>query len=194
MSHLPSITEERGYLELIIGPMFSGKTSRLVGTYNYYTKNTEDRVLAINYIGDKRYHETLLSTHDSVTIPCEFMSSLRECVNTEYIEKVDVVLINEGQFFEDLYECVCIMVEKLHKKVYICGLDGDYRRKKIGQMLDLIPICDSLVKLTSKCSLCSNVALFSYRKSDDVEQYVIGSSDIYLPLCRHCYLSMDIHP
>ena len=57
MSHLSSITEEGGYLELIIGPMFSGKTSRLVEIYNHHNKNTENRVLTINYIGDKRYHD-----------------------------------------------------------------------------------------------------------------------------------------
>ena len=79
------------------------------------------------------------------------------------------------------------MVEELHKKVYVCGLDGDYRREKIGQLLDLIPMCDKIVKLTSICSLCHGVAIFSHRKTKQVEQYVIGSSDIYVPLCRRCY-------
>lgn len=178
-----------GYLELIIGPMFSGKTSRLVEIYKHYTENTSYRVLVINYIGDKRYHETMLSTHDNIYIPCEYSKTLSTWLNIERIAEVDVILINEGQFFDDLCECVHIMVEELHKKVYVCGLNGDYRREKIGGILDLIPICDKIVNLTSKCSLCNGVALFSYRKNDNASQYVIGSSDIYMPLCRCCYLS-----
>lgn len=181
-----------GYLELIIGAMFSGKTSRLVEIYKQYTDIMKDSVLVINYIGDNRYHENMLCTHDNVNIPCEYSKTLSIWLNSKRIAEVDVILVNEGQFFEDLYECVHIMVEKLHKKVYVCGLSGDYRRKKIGSILDLVPLCDKIIKLTSKCSLCHNMALFSYRKNDNADQYVIGGSDIYMPLCRCCYLSKNI--
>lgn len=177
-----------GYLELIVGPMFSGKSSRLVEIYNYYTENTDEIVVVINYVGDKRYHKTMMSTHDEKFIPCEFTSHLKEWIDTEYIRAANVILINEGQFFTDLYDSVRIMVEQLHKKVYVCGLDGDYRREKIGQILDLIPICDKIVKLKSKCSTCHDPALFSYRKTDHLDQYLIGSRDVYIPLCRCCYL------
>lgn len=185
---IPPPNTSGGYLELILGPMFSGKTSRLVEIYNHYNENTDENVIVINYIGDKRYHATMLSTHDEVFIPCEFTSSLKEWLDTSNIKNTDVILINEGQFFEDLYVSVHIMVEELHKKVYVCGLDGDYRREKIGHILDLIPICDNIVKLTSRCSLCHGVAIFSHRKTEQVEQYVIGSIDTYMPLCRRCYL------
>jgi thymidine kinase len=96
-------------------------------------------------------------------------------------------LINEGQFFADLYETVLDML-KCNKKVYICGLDGDFERKKFGQMLDLIPHCDHVIKMSSLCSLCKNGTrgIFSMRLSDEKQQTLIGS-DNYVPVCRNCY-------
>ena len=74
------------------------------------------------------------------------------------------------------------------KKVYIAGLDGDFQRKKFGQMLDLIPLCDTVTKLTSLCNICKNgnLGIFSKRITNETEQTVIGS-DNYIPVCRSCY-------
>ena len=74
------------------------------------------------------------------------------------------------------------------KKVYVCGLDGDFERKKFGQLLDLIPLCDKVTKLTSLCSLCKNgtPGIFSKRIGTEKEQTVVGS-DNYIPVCRNCY-------
>ena len=99
----------------------------------------------------------------------------------------DVILINEGQFFSDLSEFVeCMLTE--NKKIYVCGLDGDFKRNKFGQILDLIPLCDKVTKLTSLCSLCKNgiPGIFSKRLTQEKEQTVVGS-DIYIPVCRNCY-------
>ena len=180
----------QGYLELIIGPMFSGKTSRLIEIYNQCIADNIN-VIVVNFIGDKRYHKTMLSSHDEIVVPCEFTQSLRDFLDGDYMQNADVILINEGQFFDDLYESVRTMIDELHKKVYVCGLDGDYRREKIGYILDLIPICDKLEKLTSKCSVCNEVALFSHRTVKQREQYVIGANDSYMPLCRACYLQRN---
>ena len=99
----------------------------------------------------------------------------------------DVILINEGQFFEDLCEVVTQMLD-LKKRVYICGLDGDFERKKFGQILDLIPMCDKVTKLTSLCSLCKNgtKGIFSMRLTNEKTQTLVGS-DNYIPVCRNCY-------
>jgi thymidine kinase len=77
---------------------------------------------------------------------------------------------------------------KHNKKIYICGLDGDFERKKFGQILELIPFCDKVTKLTSLCSICKNgtPAIFSLRITNEKEQTVIGSEN-YLPVCRDCY-------
>ena len=181
-----------GYLEIILGPMFSGKTSQIVNLHKQYTY-CNIHVIVINYHEDNRYDDLLLSTHDNVKIECykckrigEIMEKYSDLLNSKFT----VVMINEGQFFEDLYESVDILVNKLNKFVYVCGLDGDFKSNKFGQILDLIPICDKVYKLHSICSRCKNgsKAIFTHRKTDDTQQKLIGS-DTYEPLCRKCYNS-----
>lgn len=179
------MSNENGYLELIIGPMFSGKTTRLVDIYNLEYSNNKN-IKVINYSADTRYHDTMLSTHDKVMIPCVFSNTLSEVCQEEMISNYDIILINEGQFFPDLYESVLELVEFHKKHVYICGLDGDFRRNKFGELLDLIPLCDKVTKLSSKCTNCGKHAIFSKRLSTEEEQVVIGSSN-YAPMCRKCY-------
>ena len=201
---MTTIPHNSGYLELILGPMFSGKTSRLVELYNQ-CKFCNISVAVINHSIDNRYDEELLSTHDQIKIPCikteklfdvwaERHISLEDEI--QFIPRIkdkfkvatsDVVLINEGQFFPDLFDFVNILLKE-DKKVYVCGLDGDFERKKFGQILDLIPLCDKINKLTSLCSLCKNgtPGIFSMRLTNEKTQTVVGS-DNYIPVCRFCY-------
>jgi thymidine kinase len=177
-----------GYLELIIGPMFSGKTTALI---DIYEKNTilGKNLYVVNYSGDTRYHESMLSTHDKKMIPCVFASKLSELFLGEVVldaHNADVILINEGQFFPDLYQIVKLLVEDYGKHVYVCGLDGDFKRHKFGQLLDLIPLSDNVKKLHSNCKFCNNNAIFSHRITNEIDQVVIGSSN-YHALCRACY-------
>jgi thymidine kinase len=176
-----------GYLELILGPMFSGKTSRLVDIYKQ-CKFCNISVKVINHIIDNRYDDELLSTHDKVKIPCIKTNNLSDVWNEE-VKNSDVILINEGQFFPDLYEVVVDMLSS-KKKIYICGLDGDFERKKFGTILDLIPLCDKVTKLTSLCSQCKDGThgIFSMRLTSEKEQTIVGS-DNYIPVCRKCYES-----
>lgn len=176
---------QTGYLELIVGPMFSGKTTRLIDIYNEkYAENKNIKV--INYSGDTRYHDSMLSTHDKVMIPCVFANKIKDVCDEHTIQQYDIILINEGQFFSDLYESTYELVEKYKKQVYICGLDGDFKRNKFGQMLELIPICDKIIKLSATCVRCKQPAIFSKRLSTEEQQVVIGSSN-YEPMCRFCY-------
>lgn len=190
---------KNGYLELIIGPMFSGKTSKLIEVYKQCIF-CNIPVCVINHLIDKRYHQSMLSSHDKIMVPCLQAAELNELwTNSEnkndnllphnIVKNSSVVLINEGQFFPDLYEVVLDMV-KNNKKVYICGLDGDFERKKFGQIIDLIPHCDTITKLTSLCSLCKNGnrGIFSMRLTKEKEQTLVGS-DNYIPVCRNCYIS-----
>jgi len=103
------------------------------------------------------------------------------------MKQADVILINEGQFFEDLYKVVVDLLKE-NKKVYVCGLDGDFERKKIGQILDLIPLCDKVTKLTSLCSICRDgtPGIFSMRLTDEKSQILVGV-DNYAPVCRNCF-------
>lgn len=185
-----------GYLELIIGPMFSGKTSEIIEIYKKCIF-CNISVSIINHIIDKRYHDSMLSSHDKVMAPCLQTSELNHLwtknedggSNSSYeiLRNSDVILINEGQFFPDLYDVVIDMLNH-NKKVYISGLDGDFERKKFGFILDLIPICDNVKKLKSLCSLCRDgtPGIFSMRLTQEKEQTVVGSSN-YIPVCRNCY-------
>lgn len=187
-----------GYLELIIGPMYSGKTSKLLELYKQFTFcgiNT----MVINYHEDTRYSDTQLSTHDKIMIPCKQARTLHgdivdltdDLKTEQHIEftNAQVILINEGQFFQDIVSWVTSAVEVHQKSVYICGLDGDFKRQKFGSWLDLIPLCDKVSKLHSYCSQCKKKpAIFSHRLSKEKEQIIIGS-DCYVPLCRGCYLA-----
>ena len=194
---------ESGYLEIILGGMYAGKTSRLVEIYKQCTF-CNISVAVINHSIDNRYDEELLSTHDKIKIPCIktkrlfdiWTDSIDMESNVEVVHRIrdnfkvsrsNVILINEGQFFPDLEE----FVKKLllnGKKVYVCGLDGDFERKKFGQILDLIPLCDKVTKLTSLCSMCKNgtLGIFSKRISCEQIQTVVGF-DNYIPVCRSCY-------
>ena len=200
------------YLELFIGPMFSGKTSKLVEIYKQCIF-CNIPVAVINHSIDKRYDDTLLSTHDKVMIPCIQTNKLKdiwyyneELEGSEKDENIidkqvvlhrledsaklinaDVIIINEGQFFEDLLPAVQHMLQH-NKKIYVGGLDGDFERKKFGQILDLIPLCDKVTKMTSLCGLCKNgtPGIFSKRITKEKEQTVVGS-DNYIPVCRSCY-------
>jgi thymidine kinase len=190
------------YLEIILGSMFSGKSSALVEVYkkcNFCKIN----VVVINHSIDNRYDDELMSTHDKVKIPCikaeRLMDVYIEHLNMESNEEIprikdkykvgisEVILINEGQFFPDLEEFVRLMLAR-GKKIYVCGLDGDFERKKFGQILDLIPLCDKVTKLTSLCSICKDgtPGIFSKRITNEKEQTVVGSTN-YIPVCRSCY-------
>ena len=172
-----------GWLELILGCMFSGKTSALEKIFKQHSLCDID-CIAINYHADKRYSDTMLSTHDKTTIPCLFAEKLEEI--TDNVAKYQVILINEGQFFEDLVPWVEGQLKE-QKSIYVCGLDGDFQRNKFGTILDLIPKADMYTKLTALCANCKSGARasFTYRKSDSREQTLIGS-DEYIPVCRAC--------
>lgn len=197
---MASSNNTTGYLELIIGPMFSGKTSKLLEIYKQ-CKFCNIPVSIINHSLDDRYHESMLSSHDKIMAPCLktkklgdlwFIADTDDCCNHDIEEiinfqKADIILINEGQFFPDLYPVVIDMLHN-NKKIYISGLDGDFERKRFGSMLDLVPLCDKITKLASLCSLCKDgtPGIFSMRLTDQKEQTIVGSTN-YIPVCRQCY-------
>lgn len=164
-------------------------------------------IAVINHSSDNRYtaNNNLLSTHDKTVVPCILTKSLKELWNYDSLDenyndksechmllrRANVILINEGQFFEDLYPCVLDMLSE-KKQVYICGLDGDFQRQKFGTILDLIPMCDKVTKLNSLCGICKNgtPGIFSKRITNEKEQFLIGS-DNYIPVCRNCYDTQD---
>jgi len=184
MNILKEKSKNTGYLKVILGPMFSGKTTELIKIYNSH-KACGINVCAINHSSDKRYHTEKLSTHNKHMI--ESINLEKLSFISPLIAQYDVFVINEGQFFEDLYDIVNILVNMHKKKVYVAGLDGDFKRRKFGQMLDIISLSDDVIKLKAICINCKKKdAIFSHRISKQQQQILVGNNN-YSALCRNCY-------
>lgn len=181
---------DTGYLAMYVGPMYSGKTSKLLELYKQFTFCNVP-VTIVNFAEDTRYSQKpVISTHDKQMVPCTMSTSLFESfpISSISFTENEVFLINEGQFFCDIVPWVKVAVGKPHNKhIYICGLDGDFKRDIFGNWLDLIAYSNTVQKLTSICCNCRIAsAIFSYRLTCETHQKVIGN-DSYIPLCRSCY-------
>jgi thymidine kinase len=183
---------DSGHLHIIIGPMFSGKTSHLIDTYKS-THINQEKAIVINHCSDNRYStkEEVIS-HDGTSIPCQKIESLRELYSQFHNKELNYkdyrfLFINEAQFFDDLH-LVIIFLEKYKFNIYLYGLDGDFQRKPFkNNILDYIPYSDNVIKLNAKCS-CGQNAPFTMRLNDDKEQISVGV-DNYRAVCRTCYNS-----
>ena len=180
-----------GYLKLIIGPMFAGKSTELLRIINMY-KILNKKILIINHNINKRYDQpnSSIVTHDRNKIDnCLAVTSLNE-ISDEFIELHDVIIIEELQFFEDAYINIVKMVDQFKKHVICAGLDGDFNRQPFGDVLSLIPHCDDIVKLKALCKRCGDgtPALFSKRIVNNDKTTLVGSNDCYEAVCRNHYL------
>jgi len=142
--------------------------------------------LVLKSAKDNRYASDEVVSHDGAKRSCIALKELRKLPSTEFKE-TDVIAIDEAQFFPDLLS-FCQKRADEGKHVVVAGLDGDFRRRRFGETLDLIPIADSVTKLTAKCSFCGTEAPFTLRKVAREEQTLIGGSDMYLPVCREHYI------
>jgi len=181
-----------GHLEVIIGPMFSGKTSRLIDIYKEHVD--EYKVIVVNHESDDRYSNKdnrKMYTHDQLNIPCVYAKTLSELSDKKPTKKPKIILINEGNFFSDLVPYVLRQVEEENNIVYVSGLDNDFQRNKFGSILDLIPYANKVTKLSGKCHSCARPSIFSHRVDRlNKEQKLVGTDD-YIPLCRQCYLKYN---
>ena len=140
--------------------------------------------LIINHALDVRYHATDLSTHNGIHVPCIQVLQLKELAKL-VLSAADAIFVNEAQFFPDLLPVIQLWLATYGKPIYVCGLDGDFRQQPFGDLLNIIPLCDTVVKLCARCVVCKNPAIFTRRLTGDQEQTLIGS-DIYEPCCRSC--------
>jgi len=176
---------KRGSVEVIAGSMFSGKTEELIR-----------RVRRAMYAGlrveifkpslDTRYSETRVVSHDEKSIistPVENASSILLLA-----AGVEVVGIDEAQFFDDTLPEVCSALADSGTRVIVAGLDMDFAGKPFGPMPALMAIAEYVTKVHAICVRCGNLAHYSHRKTDDEKVVVLGEKDIYEPLCRSCYL------
>jgi thymidine kinase len=179
-------------LDIIIGPMFSGKTTELIRRLTSYDAIGK-KCVYVNSSMDTRDSKNF-STHNPVINSLNIDSMKVDTINYKFIESVkgyDVIGIDESQLFTGVIDiCVQRLVDDLNKIVIISGLNGDYKKHKFGRILDMIPHCDSVIKLYPYCKKCADEgrvtrALFS-KKIDNDCVIEIGY-DNYIPVCRKCY-------
>ncbi|KAK7339578.1 hypothetical protein VNO77_20255 [Canavalia gladiata] len=183
-----------GEVHVIVGPMFAGKTTTLLRRIESHL-NTGRNVAMLKSSKDTRYAIDSVVTHDGVQFPCWALPDLlsfRDKYGHDAYQKLDVIGIDEAQFFEDLYEFCCKAADEDGKTVIVAGLDGDYLRRSFGSVLHIIPLADSVTKLTARCELCGKRAFFTLRKTEETKTELIGGADVYMPVCRHHYAKIQV--
>lgn len=182
-------------ITLIFGPMFSGKTTKLIEIYEKYIKlYGKEKCIALNYALDKRYGENEIISHDKLKIDCMSILDLGEFIENnetlKLIQNADYIFINEAQFFENIDTHVLYLKEILKKNVILCGLDLDFKKQPFGTMMNLVSKANEIFKMTGQCHNikdgCINPSEYSHRIIANENQVLIGSSE-YIPLCESCY-------
>lgn len=174
-------------LDIILGPMFAGKSSRILSIVSRYA-SLGISVLVVKHASDIRYgNEDDVITHDQRRVPCIRVESLNEV----RLEGYQVIIVDEAHFFSELVHFVKRVVDQHGRNLFLVGLDGDSNRRPFGELLECIPLADRVERITAFCRSCANGApgLFSHRRRGPADQQVmVGGADVYETLCRRCYL------
>ncbi|SDW18114.1 thymidine kinase [Hydrobacter penzbergensis] len=175
--------EKRGWIEVICGSMFSGKTEELIRRLKR-ARIANLKVEIFKPALDTRYDETQVVSHDANAI----QSTPIDNSQTIFLlaQDVDVVGIDEAQFFDNEITTVCETLALRGIRVIVAGLDMDYTGRPFGQMPDLLAIADFITKLHAICVKCGNLANFSFRKTAQDSQVLLGEKETYEPRCRIC--------
>lgn len=180
----PSLSgERRGWIEVICGSMFSGKTEELIRRLKR-VKIANLKVEIFKPTIDTRYDETNVVSHDANAIHSTPVSNSQNILLMA--NDVDVVGVDEAQFFDDEIANVCETLAMRGIRVIVAGLDMDYLGNPFGQMPNLLAKADYITKLHAICVKCGHIANVSYRKTKQEGQVLVGEKDIYEPRCRIC--------
>ena len=178
------VTGKRGTIEVITGSMFSGKTEELIRRL----RRAQFAGLKVEIFKpslDKRYSETRVVSHDEKSIlstPVDNPSAIILLAG-----EVDVVAIDEAQFFDSSIVEVCNTLADNGIRVLVAGLDMDFMGKPFGPIPALMSIAEHVTKVHAICMRCGNLAQYSFRKSDEAQVVLLGEKNLYEPLCRECY-------
>ena len=176
--------KKAGSIEVICGSMFSGKTEELIRRMKR-AQFAKQKVAIYKPCIDVRYSEDEVVSHDAHSIQSTPISSPARML--EIAADVEVVGIDEAQFFdESIVEVVQVLANR-GVRVIIAGLDTDFLGKPFGPMPALMAVAEDIQKVHAICVRCGSPANHSHRLSKSDELVVLGETDIYEPLCRHCY-------
>lgn len=177
-------TGKKGSIEVITGSMFSGKTEELIRRLRR-AQFAGLRVEIFKPSLDKRYSETRVVSHDEKSIqstPVDSSASILLLAGN-----VDVVAIDEAQFFDEGIVSVCAALADSGVRVLVAGLDMDFMGKPFGPMPSLLAVAEYVTKVHAICLRCGNLAQYSFRKSEQDQIVLLGEKNLYEPLCRECY-------
>ncbi len=181
----PNLSGEKvGWIEVICGSMFSGKTEELIRRLKR-VKIANLKVEIFKPAIDTRFDNVQVVSHDANAIHSTPIDSSQTILLLA--DDVDVVGIDEAQFFDAEIVNVCQQLAQRGIRVIVAGLDMDYKGKPFGPMPNLLAISDYITKLHAICVQCGNIAQISYRKTAQDSQVLLGEKDTYEPRCRRCY-------
>ncbi len=175
---------KKGSVEVITGSMFSGKTEELIRRL----KRSMFAGLKVEIFKpslDKRYSENMVVSHDDKSIistPVDNASAILLLAG-----EVDVVGIDEAQFFDDSVIEVCNALADKGVRVVVAGLDMDFMGKPFGPIPALLAVAEYVTKVHAICMRCGNLAQYSFRKTAEEQVVLLGEKNVYEPLCRNCY-------
>ncbi len=174
----------RGRIEVICGSMFSGKTEELIRRLRR-ARFARQRVEIFKPAMDTRYAEAEIVSHDSNSIPSTPVDTSASILL--FTSEIDVVGIDEAQFFDEGLVSVCNQLADNGIRVIVAGLDMDYKGVPFGPMPNLCAIADSVSKVHAICVHCGQLAYVSHRTVADEKRVLLGEQSNYEPLCRACY-------
>lgn len=185
----PSKPSKKGEIQVIYGPMFSGKSTELLRRIRRYRIRNDSCILLKTK--DHRYvnDDSKVVTHDQYNF-LDALSCDRLMETVEEVKHYDVIGIDEGQFFTDIIQ-FCEFMANVGKVVIVACLDSDFRRQPFGKICELIAKAEKIMKLTSICHYCKDDASFSARITTETAIKVIGGRDKYRPVCRSCYSDVN---
>lgn len=172
-------------IEVIIGPMFSGKTLLMIEKIEKLRRKGYS-CLYIKSSKDTRSPKDKIQTHNFVEKECITVLSLKEAQKMDQVKESQCLGIDEGQMFDDLVK-MCKRWIKTKVRILVSGCDSDFKQRPFGQILHLVSRAERVKKLSTLCMICSKRGSFNFRKTEDNSVELIGGADIYRVLCRNCY-------
>jgi len=176
--------ERRGWIEVVCGSMFSGKTEELIRRLKR-AKIANMKIEIFKPAIDLRYDEIRIVSHDTNAIQSTPVDNSQKILL--YAQGADVIGIDEAQFFDPELPRVCDELALRGIRVIVAGLDMDYLGNPFGPMPSLMAKADYVTKVHAICVICGNIANYSYRKVPNDDQVMLGELDVYEPRCRVCY-------
>jgi len=174
-----------GWIEVVTGPMFSGKSEELIRLLRR-AAIARQRVEVFKPALDNRFGTRDVVSHSQWRIPCEVVERAEEILS-RVDPRTEVVGVDEAQFFDDALPRVCSRLASLGKRVIVAGLDMDFRGIPFGPMPTILAIAEKVEKLSAICSRCGAPAAYTQRLTASAEQVVVGAADVYEARCRLCH-------